>query len=169
MIVVAASDNAIRHVFAGLAAERLAEMTATAWHDDPDRLAAELIAVRDVLRANGRPAPLYAMVRDLPFAIVGVLAYGPGLGGMIWAARADAPLTTLSGYRWWHGFFVPHVLGKFRRVEFTAAAADQKSRVWLKSVGFTEEGLAYRQGKRGEDFVHFAWLNPDPQAGIIDV
>jgi hypothetical protein len=156
------------HVLASVSPERGAELTATAWHDNPQVMAAEIAACLTVTHPS-TPHFMFALERAPwpPFAIVGVLAFGPGYGGMIWAAGADAPLRSLSMYRWWHQVFVPQILEKYyRRVEFTALASDHGSRDWLRSVRFTEEGIAYRQGKRGEDFVHFAWVNPDPTVGV---
>lgn len=174
MIVRAAEDDDIRFVLERAAPERVAEMMATHWQDDPAYLCAELVCLKNAPVPAGREAcRIFAMVHDpdasrCPFAIVGVLPFGPGWGGMIWAAIAGAPLRTLSGYRWWRDYFVGKVLAEhYRRVEFTALASDIESREWLKSVRFTEEGIAYRQGKRGEDFVHFAWVNPDPTVGIL--
>lgn len=148
-------------VFGNLAPARAAEATATAFHDDPRHLAHELLIVR-----NGAPpghVELWALVEgDAAIAICGYAAFGPGLAGMVWVATARWRDFVWSTHRWFRGYFEPQVLRRFRRVEFTSLAADQVSRRWLAVLGFTEEGLAYRQGKRGEDFVHFAWLNPDP-------
>jgi hypothetical protein len=55
------------------------------------------------------------------------------------------------------------VLDAYRRVEFMGGT-DEASRRWCRSVGFTEEGVAHSYGRRGEDFTHFAWLNPNWKA-----
>lgn len=175
MIVREASDADIRAVFADLEPTRAREMTASAWHDDPRILADEVILLREM-----RPAAIFALCIDggwidgrlveTPIAIAGVIPYGPGWGGMVWAHVGLAwRLEALATHRWTRHYFRPRVLEKFRRVEFTSLASDGESRRWLKVLGFTEEGIAYRQGKRGEDFVHFAWINPDPTVGISDV
>jgi hypothetical protein len=169
MIVHEASDSQILHVFARVRPDRAAEITATAWHDDPQRLAIELNILRRSCAEEGRPAPIFTITNDdhLPQAILGVLPFGPALGGMIWATTEDWPPLALPSHRWWRVYFLPHVLEPhYRRVEFTALASDHPTRRWLKTLGFTEEGTAYRQGKRGEDFIHCAWLNPDPTVGI---
>lgn len=170
MIVVRhASRFDLDFVLGRVSPARAAELTATAWHDEPRHMAEEIEYVLTIVHP-ATPHFVFAMEDGSPFAIVGVLAFGPGFGGMIWAAVDGAPLRTLSGYRWWHSYFVPHVLEKYyRRVEFTALAADEDTRAWLQSVRFTAEGIAYRQGKRGEDFVHYAWSNPDPTVGVVDV
>jgi RimJ/RimL family protein N-acetyltransferase len=169
MNVREASDDDIRAVFGNLDPSRAAEMTATAWHSEPLFLAHELILLRD--QRNGR-APLFAHVDDdVPeepvAAIAGVIPYGPGWGGMVWAATPRWPRVSFATHRWFHRVFAPEVLGRFRRVEFTALESDRISRAWLAGLGFTEEGIAYRQGKRGEDFVHFAWVNPDRTVGVV--
>jgi hypothetical protein len=173
MIVREATDDDIRAVFSRVDPSRAAEMTATAWHSEPLLLAHELILLRD--QRNGR-APLFAFTtgsmrtpEPAPAAIAGVIPYGPGWGGMVWAPTARWRRAALATHRWTRDFFRPHVLATFRRVEFTSLASDGESRRWLKVLGFTEEGIAYRQGKRGEDFVHFAWVNPDRTVGIVDV
>ena len=165
MIVRPAIGADIFAVFRMLTPERAAEMTASTFHDSPRQLAEELCAVIGM-----RPCTMIALhAADAvwPAAIVGVVPFGPGLGGMIWAATAFWPELALASHRWWRAVFVPDVLcPQFRRVEFTALASDTGSRRWLKVLGFTEEGTAYRQGKRGEDFVHMAWLNPDVTVGV---
>lgn len=169
MIVRRALDGDIRVVFGALAPERAAEMTATAFHDDPRRLAEELIAVRDFRRGSLTEATLFALSVEpqFPMAIVGVVPLGPAYGAMIWAAVPRWPVMAVASHSWWRTAFIPEILQKtYRRVEFTALAGDTASRRWLKTLGFTEEGTAYRQGKCGEDFVHCAWLNPDQSIGV---
>jgi hypothetical protein len=169
VIVHEASDSQILHVFARVQPERGAELTATAWHADPQRIGIELNILRRSCAEEGRPAPIFTITDDdhLPLAIVGVLPFGPGLGAMIWATTEDWPILALPSHRWWRAYFMQIVLEPYyRRVEFTALASDTASRRWLKSLGFTEEGVAYRQGRRGEDFIHCAWLNPDPTVGV---
>ena len=163
-----AFDAEIAYVLSRQSPARGAELTATAWHDSVAQLASEIAMLR-----QARPeAPVFSLFRHgfgastVPCAIVGVLPYGPGWGGMIWAATPEWPDIALGSHRWWRRFFVPDVLGRYRRVEFTALKSDLPSRRWLAGLGFTEEGVAYRQGKRGEDFVHFAWVNPDHSVGI---
>lgn len=170
MIARPAGDAEICNVLWRLAPERKAELTASTWHDSAAQLASEIIAVRR-MAGDGRPAAelwsLFGLDSTVPAAIVGVVPFGPGLGGMIWAAAPEWAAIALASHRWWRRFFVPQVLGRYRRVEFTALAADVDSRKWLAGLGFTEEGIAYRQGKRGEDFVHFAWINPDREVAIL--
>jgi len=169
MIVHAASETCIRHVFRHLPPERVAEMSATSWQDNAELIGQDLVMLCQASAHEGRPVPMF-MLRpngELPCAIVGVVPFGPGLGGMIWAATPEWPDLAIASHRWWRTFFLPKVLQPvYRRVEFTALAGDDASRRWLKLLGFTEEGIAYRQGKRGEDFVHCAWLNPDPKVGL---
>jgi len=165
MIVARATTGDVVNVFANLAPARAAEACATSFHDDPRHLAHELL----MLRQGSAPGhvELWAFLeREEALAICGFVQFGPGLAGMIWVATPRWREHAIASHRWWRQFFVPQVLHKFRRVEFTAAAADDDSRRWLAFVGFTEEGIAYRQSKRGEDFVHFAWLNPDPAFGV---
>lgn len=166
--VARASNGDVIKVFAALSAARAAEATATSFHTDPSFLAHELL----ILRQGAAPGhvELWALLDDdWPVAICGFATFGPGLAGMIWVATPAWPAIAVPSHRWFRRYFVPEVLEKFRRVEFTALASDLASRRWLGFVGFTEEGLAYRQGKRGEDFVHFAWLNPDPACGVAHV
>lgn len=165
-----ASDDDVRHVFSGLTDDRIAEMTATAFHSDAVATAEQLLLIRPHamlyalsprrdIRADGERKPA--------FAIAGVVTFGPALGGMIWAPTPAFAQQKHGVHHWWRVYFVPHVLQRhYRRVEFTALASDYASRRWLKILGFTEEGTAYRQGKRGEDFVHCAWLNPDRTIGV---
>lgn len=170
MIILSASETDIVSVFSRLAPARAAELTATSWHDDARETARELIRVLAHQDDLGRRPPVFALFPDddlEPAAVVGVLPFGPGLGGMIWAATPVWPEVALPSHRWWRTNFVPGVLGTFRRVEFTALRSDLASRRWLATLGFTEEGVAYRQGKRGEDFVHLAWVNPDPAVGTV--
>lgn len=166
MIARDARDGDIRNVFARLELARKAELTATAWHDSTAVLAEELITLRTIRRVETTICALFGDT-VLPLAIVGVIPFGPGLGGMIWAATPEWAPIAIPSHRWWRRFFVPEVLGKYRRVEFTALASDKDSRRWLSGLGFTEEGIAYRQGKRGDDFVHCAWVNPDRAIGVI--
>jgi hypothetical protein len=168
MMVCSAGQKHIFDVFRRLAPARAAELTATAWHDDPEKLARDLVVVQESLAYDGHAPHLFALLDDVyqPFAIVGVVQLGPGLGAMIWA-EAGAAAAALPGHRWWRTYFVPCVMERhYRRIEFTALADNAEDRRWLKILGFTEEGIAYRQGKRGEDFIHFAWLNPDPTVGV---
>lgn len=159
--IVRASVADVLAVFRALEPERVAEATASSWHDDPQFLAHELLMAR-----SGAPPghiELWALCDDdWPVAICGFLQSGPGAASMVWVATARFRDVRIAAHRWWRQFFVPTVLCKFRRVEFVSLASDQASRRWLAFVGFTEEGIAYRAGKRGEDFVHCAWLNPDP-------
>lgn len=158
--IMRASTADVLDVFRALAPERAAEATASSWHDDPMHTAHELLIYR-----QGAPAghvELWALCDDeRPVAICGYVQGGPGRASMVWIATARFRDVKIAAHRWWRAFFVPLVLHKFRRVEFLSLAADQASRRWLAYVGFTEEGLVYRHGKRGEDFVRFAWLNPD--------
>lgn len=171
MIFVEASEADIRKVFAAVPPARAAELTATAWHDDPQRLAEELILTLTHLDDRGRRAPMFSLCTAAAGlearAIIGCVPFGPGLAGMIWAATEQWQFMALPSHRWWRRTFVPLVLSQYRRVEFTALAADAASQRWLAGLGFTEEGIAYRQGKRGEDFVHFAWINPDYAVGTV--
>lgn len=165
MIARPASNAEIASVFSRLAQARKVELTATAWHDSALLLAGEI----GTLQRGPNPGPMFALFgldSTVPVAIVGVLPFGPGWGGMIWAATPEWPAIAISSHRWWRRFFVPSVLGRYRRIEFTALQSDVDSRKWLVGLGFTAEGTAYRQGKRGEDFVHFAWVNPDPTIGV---
>lgn len=158
--IQAATIADVLAVFNALAPERALEATASSWHDDPQFLAHELL----IFRKGAAPGhcELWALCAgELPVAICGFVQSGPGAAAMVWVATARFHDVRMAAHRWWRQFFVPLVLCKFRRVEFVAAA-DHASRRWLAFVGFTEEGIAYRAGKRGEDFVHFAWLNPDP-------
>lgn len=160
-VVARASTADVLHVFANLAAERAAEATATSFHEDPRHLAHELL----LLRQGAAPGhvELWSLSGAQALAICGFAQSGPGIASMIWVATPAWRAHAIAAHRWWREYFVPMVLHKFRRVEFLALASDADSRRWLAFVGFTEEGIAYRAGKRGEDFVHFAWLNPDPQ------
>jgi hypothetical protein len=157
-VVERASVGDVVTVFERLSPARAAEATASSHHDDPQFLAHELLLLR-----QGSPpghVGLWALCDDFePLAICGFVQFGPGLAGMIWAATPAWPRLALSSHRWWRRTFVPQVLCRFRRVEFCSLAEDLSSRRWLKRLGFTEEGIAYRQGKRGEDFVHMAWVN----------
>jgi hypothetical protein len=169
MIIIEASDACVLHVFRRLRADRVIELTATAWHEDAELLAADLLMLRRSMHEENRRTWLYALAPDEkpPVAIVGIVPFGPGIGGMIWASIPEWEHMVLPSHRWWRDCFVPFILERYyRRVEFTALASDHASRRWLKTLGFTEEGTAYRQGKRGEDFIHCAWLNPDPTVGI---
>lgn len=157
-----ASTADVLYVFGDLSPVRAAEATATSFHDSPRHLAHELLLLRQGA-APGHVEVWTLFWGDAPAALCGFAQYGPGSAGMIWVAGRNWPYIKMAAHRWWRNFFVPEVLHKFRRVEFLALAADADSRRWLAFVGFTEEGIAYRAGKRGEDFVHFAWLNPDPQ------
>lgn len=163
MMTRTATDEDLRYVLHRVSSSRQRELTGTHWTDNMDNLADELIAVR---QANC--ARLFALLNAeaTPAAIVGVLPFGPGLGGMIWASTRDWPKLAIPSHRWWRQYFVPQVLAKYRRVEFTALREDEKSRRWLEGLGFTEEGIAYRQGKRGDDYVHCAWINPDYTVGV---
>lgn len=162
-----ARDAEIVNVFARLAPARAAELTASAWYDDAGQLAAELVMLREAHPHRVELVSLFGLESTQALAIVGVIAFGPGLGGMVWAATPDWTPHAIPSHRWWRKVFVAETLARYRRVEFTALASDADSRRWLAGLGFTEEGIAYRQGKRGEDFVHFAWVNPDRSIGTM--
>jgi hypothetical protein len=147
----------IRHMSARCALEAFASRP----DDDRERMAREFCALLPALKifVLGLEVPDYP-VRFEPMALISAGPVAVGVGTMLWIATDDWPLIALPTHRWFFRVFRPTVMGKYRRVEFMGGA-DPVSRRWCASVGFTEEGTAYKYGKRGEDFVYFAWLNPE--------
>jgi hypothetical protein len=150
----------IRRVVLNMRELSAREAFASRKDDDRDRLAREMCQLA--------PADLFAFGRINPApgvdfaacALLGCHPVAPGVGTMLWLATDEWPAIAIPSHRFWRRHFVPHVLSKYRRVEFMGGT-DDASRRWCRSVGFTEEGTAYRYGRRGEEFIHFAWLNPN--------
>ena len=148
----------IRRVVLNMRELSAREAFASRKDDDRDRLAREMCRLA--------PAALFAFgtfIEHQGFvasALLGCHPVAPGVGTMLWLATDEWPAIAIPSHRFWRRHFLPQVLSRYRRVEFMGGT-DEVSRRWCRSVGFTEEGTAYRYGKRGEDFVHFAWLNPD--------
>jgi len=145
------SDASAREAFAG--------------RPDTDKLA----LAEDICACLGL-APIFALCRDtawaengFPVALCGCGPTGSDTAAMLWIATDDWPRLWLATRRWWVRTFVPEVLARFRRVEFLAGA-DEASRRWCRSVGFTGGELVYRHGRNGEDFVRFSWENPNWRA-----
>lgn len=162
-----ASEDDISHVVLNMREASAREAFASRPDDSREGLARDLITVRRLIDAKNQGSPgaweLFvfkgggvpaALIGAAPGAFVGAAAH------MLWLATDDWPAIAIASHRWWHHHFVPEVLSQYRRVEFLGGA-DEASRRWCQSVGFTPEGIAYRHGKAGEDFVRFAWTNPN--------
>jgi len=154
MKLPAASPDLIRHVVLTMRAASALEIFGNCFVPDRAALADMLIA------AAPQIAGLHVLAGDDAAAalLVGVLPAAPGRGSMIFIANDGFPAIALPAHRWWHRVFVPDVMTKFRRVEFTGAA-DAASARWLHGLGFACEGLARAYGNNGEDFGYWGWVN----------
>jgi hypothetical protein len=159
-VVRPADARDVRHVIVNMRELSAREAFASRDDDDRDRLADDFCAVLPGLT-------IYALCYETgwaengkPCALVGCHGIGAGLGTILWVATDEWPPLMVPSHRFWRHHFMPKVMAKFRRVEFLGGI-DAGSRRWLASLGFTEEGVAYRYGKNGEDFIHFAWVNPE--------
>lgn len=156
MMLLPVTPQAIAHLVVTMRDESAAEAFASRADASRPELAADIaraapgaIAMRMIGDAEGEPA-----------CLIGVFRAGPGRATMLFLANDRAPGLLMPAHRWWKRAFVPEVLSRFRRVEFTGSLPDTPSGRWLVWCGFACEGIARRYGKAGEDFAHWAWVNP---------
>jgi hypothetical protein len=155
----------VTRVVLNMRALSAAEVFASRADDDPAKLADEIchicnpaaptsVDIYALGRAHGPGAEFTAA------ALLGCAPVTPDLGAMLWIATDDWPAIAIPTHRFWRRHFVPNILAKYGRIEILGGI-DPASRRWCRSLGFTEEAVVYAHGKRGEDFIRFAWHNPD--------
>lgn len=164
MIVRRATEDDIDHVVLNMRDLSASEAFASRAENSRWQLAYDLrVAARAALIMRA-----FAGHDGVAIALVGIAWTGPGRGGILFVATEDFPTIGLDVHRWWRRHFMPVVMAKFRRVEFTGSTPDTTSGRWLASLGFACEGIARSYGKRGEDFGHWAWVNPHWRATTVD-
>lgn len=156
MIVRPSTASDIVHIVTTMRDLSAAEAFASRGTEDRSALAREIIAAAD------RALLVRTLAHDtgVPIALVGLAWTGPGRAGILFLATDSFPRIAAATHRWFCRRFMPETLAKFRRVEFTGSAPDTASGRWLASLGFFCEGVATAYGKHGEDFGHWAWINP---------
>lgn len=149
-----ASALDIDHVVTNMRAESASEAFASMAHDDRALLAADV-------REFAKRCAVLALCRELePAALLATAVVAPGRASLLFLATDAFPSIGAEVHRWWLKHCVPGVLAQFRRVEFIGSLPATPSGEWLKHCGFTCEGIARSHGKNGEDFGHWAWVNP---------
>jgi hypothetical protein len=160
MIVVEAGAEHIRHVCQNLRPHCRAELLATRWHDEPAKIAVEILALKAIRLA------CFAFLTDddaTPAAIAGAWLTGPRTAGVLVASTPQWLTVAPAVYRFIAKQAIPFVLMPNVAVAETAVmVSEQDDRRWLGRLGFHDVGAPLPRGKHGELFVHVAWVNPVP-------
>lgn len=156
MIVRAATPDDIRHVCQNLRPHNAREAFALRFDDDPQALAADLIALSPFAIMH----VCCAGADGVPVALIGAWLTGPRLAGL--ALRATPQWLTIGPavYRFLHQVFVPCALAPNVALAETEVLADGPDRAWLARLGCVECHPALPRGKHGEMFLRVAWINP---------
>ncbi|HXF45748.1 MAG TPA: hypothetical protein VNK91_06480 [Burkholderiaceae bacterium] len=162
MIARLATDDDVREVVVNVCALDAAMLFARRFDDDRAALAEEMIALRRFEIA----AYAFAAAAGAPAqSLLGATLIAPGVATLHWFSTGrwaefsyDRPLLWLD---FWRSTFLPEVLiPTVHRAECRILAANRAQARRLARVGFVAEGLERAAGRAGEDFVRFAWLNP---------
>ena len=157
MIVRKATAADVAWVVANMREVDRREIFAARWSDDEADLIADIEASRAMM------IRLDALCGEAgeAVALVGVWLASPGVGqALMFATDGWAAIAPLA-HRYVVRRFLPlAVAPNVRRLECRAWVGHAQSRAWLARLGFVEEGLCRALGKRGEDFIQFAWFPP---------
>lgn len=157
MMIRSATPDDIRHVALRLRAADAEEQFACRFDDDPEKLAADLV----MLAPHALASTAFCLENGQPATILTCWLIAPGLGRLHRISTGEWPAVARAVFRYGVTAFVPAVMGlHLRRAECAVLARHQEARAILRRLGFVEEGVAFRRGKHGEDFVNFGWVNP---------
>jgi hypothetical protein len=159
MIVRPATDDDVRHVCLYMRAHNARELFATRFHADRGAIAEEILA-RSTMCIR-----LEALCADNgeAVALAGAWLVGPGVAAVQMLATDAWPAIARAAMRHLRRTFIATVLlPNVRRAETRVLQDRGQPLNWLGWLGFRIEGPAHALGKAGEDFVHLAWIHPDP-------
>lgn len=152
-------DHVVRH----LRPHNRAELFATRW-EEPDAPGALERLVEQYLAIKRRSIGDFAICQDSgePVMVIGAWLITPGVASVSLFGTDQWLTVARPAYVWGKREFIPCVLEpNVRRAETRVIDRPDMSRAWLARIGFVEEGVARAFGKRGEDFVHVAWINKE--------
>ncbi|WPZ36704.1 hypothetical protein T8K17_11215 [Thalassobaculum sp. OXR-137] len=155
MKLVEFSPDRVRHIARNMRADDRAEVHATRWDDDDDRLAAEVCAYPTKLR-------WVACHGDEPVAVIGAVNMWPGNFSVFMFATDNIQHIGLSLTRFAKYRMIPTLLdmGGWRG-EARSAAFHTEAHRWLEALGARRESTLANYGKNGEDFYNYVWTRPD--------
>ncbi len=94
-------------------------------------------------------------------AVIGDIMCRPGSLALLMFATDKLPQVGLSLTRFLKREWLPRLpAAGVHRVEAASLAGYDDMHRWLEMIGLRREGVMRRFGKRGEDFVRFAWVAP---------
>lgn len=94
-------------------------------------------------------------------AVIGAVMPRPGTLALLMFATDSLPAVGLPLTRWLKREWLPRMAGAgIHRVEAVSMVGYADMHRWLKTLGLRSEGVLRRYGKRGEDFVQYAWTAP---------
>jgi hypothetical protein len=126
------------------------EIFACRFREDPDELAAQVLAVATCGFVAWSPAQ--------PVAVVAAVEAWPGFWRVAMFATDQWPRVAASTTRAVRRAMIPALLvAGGRRAECCSDAEHQDAHRWLVRLGFVPEARLWSYGKRGEDFILFAW------------
>ncbi len=134
-----------------------AEMLATSFVDDA--------AEHGGMIASGLDQAVLALTllddARAPVAFVGFWQVAPGVATACMFATPAFPRIAKPAHRFCRDRLMRDAIPRaFRRVECRALESNARARLWLKRLGYVEEGRIVALGKHGESFVQCAWVNP---------
>lgn len=94
-------------------------------------------------------------------AVIGSIMPRPGSLALLMFATDGLPSVGLPLTRWLKREWMPRMADAgIHRIEAVSIAGYASMHQWLVLLGLRPEGVLRRYGKRGEDFVQFAWTAP---------
>lgn len=94
-------------------------------------------------------------------AVIGSIMPRPGSLALLMFATDGLPAIGLPLTRWLKREWMPRMASAgIHRIEAVSIAGYADMHRWLEVLGLRAEGVLRRYGKRGEDFLQFAWTAP---------
>ena len=157
MIVRRSGPSDILEICADLRAGDQAEMLATSFVDDPAEHGATIAS------GLGNAVAAFTLLDDAggPVAFVGFWQIAPGVASVAMFATPAFQAIARPAHRFCRDRLMRDAIPRaFRRVECRVLETNARARLWLKRLGFREEGRIIALGKAGESFVQCAWVDP---------
>lgn len=149
MRIAAPEYGTVRYIVENMREWDRREVFATHWGDDPDQFTKEAVAV-------GQFAWVCGLER--PIAYIGAYPLWPGVWSVWMYATDEIRHIGKSLTKHVRKVMIPALLaGEFHRGQCCSLAGHTEAHDWLRVLGASPEATLRGYGRKGEDFVIFAW------------